>query len=98
MARRKATFTLDVETVTRLRRASERLSKPQSQVVREAIREYSDRIAKLSEGERLALLERFDDLVPRIPRRPLSEVERELQAIREARRASGRRTRGKRRS
>jgi predicted DNA-binding protein len=97
MARRKVTFSLDVETVTRLRRSAERLSKPQSEVVREAIRDYSERIGKLSESERLGLLERFDDLVPRIPRRPLREVEKELQAIREARRASGRRTVGKRR-
>ncbi|HXV63533.1 MAG TPA: ribbon-helix-helix protein, CopG family, partial [Vicinamibacteria bacterium] len=77
MATRKVTFTLDVETVARLRRASERLSKPQSAVVREAIRDYSDRIGRLSEAERLALLERFDELVPRIPRRPLREVEKE---------------------
>lgn len=97
MAKRKVTFTLDVETVTRLRRASERLSKPQSAVVREAIRDYSERIGKLSEAERLALLERFDELVPLIPSRPLREVEKELRAIGEARRTGGRRTVKKRR-
>jgi hypothetical protein len=85
------TFTLDVETVTRLRRSAERLSKPQSEVVREAIRDYSERIGKLSETERLALLERFDQVVPRIPRRPLREVDEEIRSIREARRAAGRR-------
>jgi hypothetical protein len=92
MVKRKVTFTLDVATVSRLRRAAERLSKPQSEVVREAIRDYSERIGKLSEGERLALLRRFDDLVPRIPSRPLREVEEEIAAVREARRAGGRRT------
>ncbi|HXV60984.1 MAG TPA: ribbon-helix-helix protein, CopG family [Vicinamibacteria bacterium] len=97
MATRKVTFTLDIETVARLRRASERLSKPQSAVVREAIRDYSDRIGRLSEAERLALLERFDELVPRIPRRPLREVEKELDELREARRTGGRRTVEKRR-
>lgn len=96
MATRKVTFTLDVETISRLRRSAERLSKSQSEVVREAVRDYSERIGKLSEGERLALLERFDDLIPRIPPRPLKEVEEELRAIREARRTSGRRTAGKR--
>ncbi|HSF18651.1 MAG TPA: ribbon-helix-helix protein, CopG family [Vicinamibacteria bacterium] len=97
MATRKVTFTLDVETVARLRRASERLSKPQSAVVREAVRDYSERIGRLSEAERLALLERFDELVPRIPRRPLREVEKELDELREARRTGGRRTVEKRR-
>jgi Arc/MetJ-type ribon-helix-helix transcriptional regulator len=96
MATRKVTFTLDVETIGRLRRSAERLAKSQSEVVREAVRDYSDRIGKLSERERLALLERFDDLVPRIPPRPLSEVEEELRAIRDARRTSGRRTAAKR--
>jgi hypothetical protein len=91
MVSRKVTFTLDVETVARLRRAAERLSKPQSAVVRDAIHDYSERIGRLSEGERLALLERFDELVPRIPRRPLREVESELREIREARRRGGRR-------
>lgn len=91
MAKRKVTFTLDVETVTRLRRAAERLSKPQSEVVREAIRDYSERIGRLSEAERLALLDRFDELVPRIPVRPLREVEKEIETVRAARRAGGRR-------
>jgi predicted transcriptional regulator len=91
MAKRKVTFTLDAATVTRLRRAAERLSKPQSEVVREAIRDYSERVGRLSEAERLALLERFDELVARIPARPLREVEEEIETIRAARRAGGRR-------
>lgn len=91
MAKRKVTFTLDAATLSRLRRTAERLSKPQSEVVREAIRDYSERIGRLSEAERLALLERFDELVPRIPSRPLREVDEEIRNIREARRTGGRR-------
>ena len=91
MAKCKVTFTVDEATVNRLRRAAERLSKPQSEVVRAAIRDYSERIGKLSEAERLALLDRFDELVPRIPSRPLQQVENEIEAIREARRSGGRR-------
>ncbi len=87
----KVTFTLDDATVARLRRAAERLARPQSQVVREAIRDFSDRIGRLSERERLHLLQVFDDLVPKIPRRPAWAVDAELKAIRAARRQGGRR-------
>jgi len=90
------TFTLDAETATRLRQAAERMSIPKSQVVREAIRDYSERVGRLSERERLRLLRAFDELVPRIPRRPLADVEREIRQIREARRGGGRKTKGRR--
>jgi hypothetical protein len=89
------TFTLDEETAARLRLAAERMSIPKSQVVREAIRDYSERVGRLSERERLRLLAAFDELVPKIPRRPLAEVEREIREIREARRGGGRKTRGR---
>ena len=94
----KVTFTLDDMTVARLRRAAARLAKPQSQVVREAIREYADRIGKLSEQERLRLLQVFDAVVSAIPARPSREVETELRAIRAARRQGGRRHRATRTS
>jgi len=84
------TFTLDRETVGRLRQASERLSKPQSAVVREAIHDFSDRVGRLSERERLRMLRVFDEVVPRIPPRPASQVRRELEQVRRARRAGGR--------
>jgi len=92
MATTKVTFTLDRATVALLRRAAERLSKSRSEIVREAIRDYSERIGKLSERERLQMLEVFDEMVPRIPPRPLAEVERELKEIRLARRGGGRRS------
>lgn len=87
----KVTFTLDEQTVVRLRRAAARLARPQSQVVRDAIREYGDRIGRLSERERLSLLEIFDTVVPHIPHRSSRAVDREIAALRAARRRSGRR-------
>lgn len=92
MASCKVTFTLDQATVTRLAEAAARLTLPKSQVVREAILEYYDRIGRLSERERLSLLRTFDVVVPRIPSRDAGEVERELKALRRARRSGGRRS------
>ena len=89
---KKVTFTLDDATIARLAKAARRLDKPKSQVVREAIREFSDRIGKLSEQERLKMLSVFDEVVPAIPARPAGEVEAELRAVREARRGGGRAT------
>jgi len=93
MATVKVTFTLDRDTVVRLRSTAERLAVPKSQVVREAIRDFSDRAGRLSERERRHLLDVFDRLVPLTPRRPAGEVERELRQLRRARRAGGRRRR-----
>lgn len=87
----KLTFSLDETTVEQLRRAADRLGKPQSQVVREAIHDYAARIGKLSEEERVRLLKIFDTVVPAIPRRPLREVEREIAEVRQARRQAGQR-------
>ena len=89
------TFTLDEETVGRLRQASERLAKPQSAVVREAIYDYSERVGRLSERERLRLLKVFDEVVPRIPSRPADQIRREIERVRQARRAGGRRGSGR---
>jgi hypothetical protein len=90
MAKTKMTFTLDADTVGRLRQASERLAKPQSAVVRDAIHDFSERVGRLSERERLRLLQIFDEVVPRIPARPAGQVRREIDQIRQARRAGGR--------
>jgi hypothetical protein len=87
----KMTFTFDQETVERLKQAAARLVRPQSYVVREAVREYADRVGSLSEQERRHLLRVFDALVPVIPSRPLSEVQAELREVRVARRRGGRR-------
>lgn len=87
----KVTFTLDGETVARLRLTAERLRKPQSQVVREAVAEYAASAGRLSQVERRAMLDVFDRVVPAVPGRPLREVEAELRTIRAARRRGGRR-------
>jgi len=92
MATTKVTFTLDGDTLDRLRATAERLAIPKSAVVREAIRDFSDRAGRLGERERQRLLEAFDRLVPGIPRRPLRDVARELSELRRARRAGGRRS------
>ena len=92
MATTKVTFTLDSDTIARLRATAERLALPKSAVVREAIRDFSDRSGRLGERERRRLLEAFDRLVPAIPSRPLRDVERELADLRHARRAGGRRS------
>ena len=66
------------------------MDRPKSQIVREAVADYHNRIGHLSESERRRLLKAFDTLVPLIPARPQREVTRELNAIRKARRSGGR--------
>ncbi len=92
MATTKVTFTLDEAAIARLQEASARLALPKSEIVREAILEFYDRIGRLSERERQGMLRAFDELVPKIPARPAAAVDRELDAVRQARRAGGRRT------
>ena len=92
MASVRVTFTLDIDTVNRIETTSKRLSMPKSQVIREAVQEYHDRMDKLSERERLERLRAFDELITRIPLRPAQEADRELREIRRARRSGGRRT------
>jgi hypothetical protein len=89
----KMTFTLDEITVAKLRRSAERLARPQSAVVRDAIRDYADRVGQLSDRERRHMLRIFDTVVARIPPRPRSAVDAEIRAVRRARRRSGRRSR-----
>ena len=93
MAKVKATFTLDQTTIKRLQLAAQRLRKPKSQIVREAIHEYTERIGRLSEEERVRMLRALDEFEAKVPPRPRHEVEAELKAIRETRRSGGRRTR-----
>jgi predicted transcriptional regulator len=92
MASIKVTFTLDEKTVARLNRAARVLRIPKSQVVREAIDEYSANLGRLSEKERERMLKVLDEALARIPKRSQEEVEQEIKAIREARRAGGRKT------
>jgi len=91
MASVKMTFSLDTETVARLRTSAERVGLPYSQVVREAVADYAARIGRLSESERAALLRTFDRLLPSVPAKSASAVDAELRALRAARRQGGRR-------
>ena len=82
----KVTFTVDDETVLRLRRIAARLAKPQSQVVREALREYEARSTKLSDEERARMLAVVDRMMKAAPTRSARAVDAELSDIRAARR------------
>jgi Arc/MetJ-type ribon-helix-helix transcriptional regulator len=88
----KVTFSLDEETVEQIRRAANRLGKAQSHIVREAVADYSARVDRLSERERLKLLGVLEDLGKAPPTRSARAVEEELGAIRTARRQGGRRS------
>ncbi|MGH9254782.1 MAG: ribbon-helix-helix protein, CopG family [Vicinamibacterales bacterium] len=88
----KMTFTLDDETASVLRKTTERMAKPQSVIVREAIREYGARAGRLSEDERRRMLRSIDAVLSQLASRTAGAVERELQAVRRARRRGGRRS------
>ena len=89
----KVTFTLDEATVEQLRRTAERVKKPQSRVVREAIGEYAARADRLSEAERQRMLAVLDRAMRRPPRRTSAAVDMELRHVRAARRRWGARRR-----
>jgi hypothetical protein len=90
MATIKMTFSLDESTATRLRDAAAATHKPKSEIVREAIQDYAERVGRLTEAERRRLLGVFDEFVPAIPARHDGEVEKELAELRRARRLGGR--------
>ena len=78
---RKVTFTLDDQTIERLCNAAERLKKPKSEIVRDAVADYHERIGKLSEAERLRLLKILERMRSSPPTRPQAEVDREIAEI-----------------
>jgi metal-responsive CopG/Arc/MetJ family transcriptional regulator len=89
----KVTYTLDDETVDRVRKLAQRARKPQSQIVREAVAHYAQREDKLSDDERARLLGVLEELMARAPKpgdRTAADVDRELRDIRRARRSGGR--------
>lgn len=89
----KVTFTLDEETITRLNDTARRLSKPKSEVVREAIGDYYAKSDRLTEAERARMLKALKEyaLLPKVG--TAADRERELREIRAARRSGGRLTR-----
>jgi hypothetical protein len=86
----RATFSLDEATIAEIRRTALRLRKPQSHVVRDAVADYAARADRLSERERLHLMNVLDGLRRSSPSRPAGEVDAELKALRSARRGGGR--------
>src|SRR5438105_12964098 len=90
MATVKVTFTLDEATIRRLSETATRLSKPKSEVVREAIREFHAKSDRLSEAERLRMLRVIDRILATPSTRTQAEVDAELREIRRARRSGGR--------
>ena len=87
----RATFSLDAATLAEIRRTAERLRKPQSHVIREAVADYAARTDRLSERERRHLLGVLEGLRTTKPGRSADAVDVELKALRRARRAGGRR-------
>ena len=87
----RVTFSLDDATVAAIRRTAERLRKPQSQVVREAVADYAARTNRLSDAERVHLLGVLDRLKEQRPSRGVRDVDAELAGLRAARRRGGRR-------
>lgn len=85
MATVKMTFSLDEATAARLDDAATTLHKPKSEIVRDAIGDFADRMGQLTEAERIRLLGVFDQVVTEIPDGPVEAVESELRDIRRAR-------------
>jgi predicted DNA-binding protein len=88
----KATFTLDEDTIAKLNETAQRLSKPKSEVVREAIKGYrgadtSDRLSEAESRRRVEILKAYA-LLP--PTRSSAETDRELAELRASRRRGGR--------
>ncbi len=89
----KVTYSLTETTVRQIRLTAARLGKAQSHVVREAVADYAARADRLSERERLRLLDVLEGLRRAKPTRPAKEVDAEIESIRAARRGGGRRRR-----
>jgi predicted transcriptional regulator len=88
----KVTFTFDEDTIVALKRTASRLNKPQSAIVREAIRDYASRADRLTVDEQEHMLRVVDRVLARRSKRTADEVDAELLDIRHARRSGGRRT------
>ena len=88
----KVTYSVDEETVARIRTAAARLNKPQSQIVREAVRHYAEHTDRLTDDERRERVRRITAMIARPPTRTAKEVDAELAEIRAVRRLPGRRS------
>jgi len=91
----KLTFSLDDETVARLRKLATQTKKPQSLVVREAVAYYADREDLLSDDERVRMLAVLDEIRLDPATRGQAAVDKELRDIRTSRKSGWRRPSGK---
>jgi len=80
------TFTLDEATAREINSMAERLSKPKSEVIREAVHEYNLKTDRLSESERRRMLKLLEEYAKRPPEKTRADVDRELREIRQSRR------------
>lgn len=87
----RVTYSLDDATAAEIRRLAERLRRPQSQVVREAITEYAARADRMTERERLHALATLEKLRTAPVLRSARSVDAEVRAVRAARKRGGRR-------
>jgi predicted transcriptional regulator len=94
MATVKVTFTLDEATVNRLNETAQRLAKPKSEIVREAILDYYGKSDKLSETERRRMLGLVAKIAEQPSPRNRRSVDRELREIRASRRKGWQRATG----
>lgn len=88
----KLTFTVDEETVRRLRKLAERSKKPQSLIVREAIARYAiaSEDVRIPESERDRQLSIVRALRANGPERTAEQADAELAELRESRQTPGR--------
>ncbi len=84
----KVTFTVDEATLARLQDGASRLAVSKSEIVREAVLEFHERIGRLSERERVSMLRTLEEYMARPATRDSRAVDPELKEIRDARRRS----------
>ena len=87
----RATFSLDAETADAIHRLAIAWRVSKSAVVRKAVEELDARRDLLTEKERRRLLGTLDRWLAEDATRPRSEALAEIEEIRKARRAAGRR-------
>lgn len=85
----KMTFTLDDDTVAKLRRTAARHQKPQSWVVREAVADYAAKSDRLTPEEKARMLDALERLRQAPIEKTPAEVDREIAEVRASRRAAG---------
>ena len=84
---KKATYTLDDDTVERIHQAATRDQRPRSSVVREAVAQYAAHAERLSPEEIREQLRILDAIAETPPTRSARAVDTELRSLRDTRRS-----------